>query len=116
MKTVRREQLKAMLDRNDDVVMVNVLDRESFTQAHIPGSFNVPAEEADFIRRVEDLAGDKDAKVIVYCGSFECPLSNTAARRLEQAGFSQIYEYEGGIEDWQEAGYPLESGVAASVS
>ncbi len=109
MQTLTRDQLKAMLDRQEDLVLINVLGKESFAQAHIPGSYNVPNAERDFVERVEETVGNKNRKVVVYCASFECNASPSAARRLDQAGFTQVYDYEGGVEDWHEAGYPLES-------
>ena len=35
-------------------------------------------------------------------------MSSRAAWRLEQLGFSDVYDYEGGRKDWQEAGLPTE--------
>jgi rhodanese-related sulfurtransferase len=111
MQTLTREQLKAMLDRHEDLVLINVLGREPFEQAHIPGSYNIPVAERDFTQRVQDIAGNKHGKVMVYCASFECNASPSAARQLDQAGFSQVYDYEGGTKDWQEAGYAIETGT-----
>jgi rhodanese-related sulfurtransferase len=113
MQTLTHEQLKAMLDRHDDLVLINVLGQEPFEQAHIPGSYNIPVGERDFVERVEDTVGNKHSKVVVYCASFECNASPTAARKLEQAGFSQVYDFEGGTKDWREAGYPLETSVSS---
>jgi rhodanese-related sulfurtransferase len=89
-------------------VVVNVLGRESFDQAHIPGSLCIPADDQSFTERVENTVGGKNKKLVVYCASFECNASPKAARRLEQAGFSQVYDFEGGLADWRAAGYPVE--------
>jgi rhodanese-related sulfurtransferase len=51
----------------------------------------------------------KDKDIIVYCASFECHASPTAARKLEQLGYTRVIDYEGGLQDWKEAGYPLAS-------
>ena len=65
--TISREDLKAKLDRGDDFVLVESLSEEQYRHAHLPGAVNIPPY------RERELAGelipDKDADVVVYCGS-----------------------------------------------
>ena len=65
--TISREDLKAKLDQEDDFVLVETLSEEQYQHAHLPGAVNIPPD------RVRELAGelipDKDADVVVYCGS-----------------------------------------------
>ena len=42
------------------------------------------------------------------CASFECHASPMAAKRLDQMGYKNVYDYEGGMKDWKGAGYPVE--------
>lgn len=107
MKTVTREELKSMLDHDEDFELINVLPEEKFRQAHIPGSSNIPVDDADFTRKVKKQVSQDDM-IVVYCASSDCNASRTAAARLEQEGFSHVFAYEGGIRGWQEGGYPLE--------
>ncbi|GAB3026137.1 rhodanese-like domain-containing protein [Bowmanella dokdonensis] len=102
MQNISRQELEAMNEqRHEDFVLINVLPQEDFNQAHIRTSVNIPLEQDDFTRLVEKVAGDKDRKVVVYCANFDCPVSGKAAEKLEQAGFSRVYDYEGGTEDWK---------------
>jgi rhodanese-related sulfurtransferase len=112
METIKREQLKSLLDRNESVYLINVLGSGEFERAHIPGSFNIPVADKDFIRKVEQRVGDRDAKVIVYCASFDCTASPKAAKKLDDSGFTHVVDFEGGVQDWREAGYPLEGAMA----
>ena len=109
MQTVDREQLKQMLDSGESFFLINVLDPRQFHAAHIPGSYNVPGSDQNFADGVRQLVATKDAKVVVYCASFECNASPKAAQRLDQDGFTQVFDYAGGMRDWQEAGYPVET-------
>ena len=65
--TIKREKLKAKLDRGDDFVLVETLPEEQYRHAHLPGAVNLPPD------RVRELAPkilpSKDADVVVYCGS-----------------------------------------------
>lgn len=101
MKPIDRDALKRMNEvDHEDFVLINVLPREAFNKKHIRTSINIPIGSDKFAERVESVAGTKDRKIVVYCANFECSASPKAAKRLEQAGFSQVYDYEGGTEDW----------------
>lgn len=101
MQTITRDELKQMNEQaHEDFVLINVLPRDTFNEDHIRTSVNVPVSDDDFIEIVEKIAGDKDRKIVVYCANFDCDASPKAARKLEQAGFTRVYDYEGGTEDW----------------
>lgn len=101
MKTITRDELKRMNDmEHRDFVLINVLPKDAFNEQHIRTSINIPVESDDFIKKVELVAGDKERDIIVYCASTDCDASPKAAKKLEKAGFSNIYDYEGGTKDW----------------
>lgn len=100
MKTLKREELKKMIDAKEDFLLINVLSKENFDKQSIPGSKNIPVEGTDFVKQVETTAGSKTKKIVTYCGGFQCTASPTAAKKLTDAGFTNVYEYSGGLEDW----------------
>lgn len=101
MQSLTRNELKTMNEeRHEDFVLINVLPPEKFKQRHIRTSINVPVDSSEFTQMVETVAGDKQRKVVVYCASFDCDASEQAAEKLEEAGFEQIYDYQGGTKDW----------------
>lgn len=108
MNKITASEVKASQDRNEDVHLINVLAEEQFRKKHIPGSVNVPLAEADFIQEVERIVGDKEAKVIVYCADENCNASPKAAKELADAGYVNLYDFEGGVAEWEQAGFPLE--------
>ena len=54
---------------------------------------------------VDQLPKDKDAKIVVYCRSDR--MSRIAADVWAQAGYTNLYNLEGGFAAWEQAGYPL---------
>lgn len=102
MKVISYDQLKKMIDTEEDFLLVNVLSAQQFKEAHIPSSINIPLDEADFEAQVEEAADGKDKKVVTYCASYSCHASRNAAEKLEKAGFTDVLAYEGGIKEWQE--------------
>ncbi len=112
LKTITTEGLKALMDSDAKVTIVNVLGREAYSKEHIGGSINIPLGE------IEDLATKllkKDESVIVYCASLTCTASATAADKFEALGFTDVTRYEAGIKGWKEAGHRLE-GEAQKVA
>ena len=103
-KTITREELKAKIESRDEFLLVNVLAPMYFNQMHIPNSINVPVDELG--ERALDL-WDEDDDIVVYCSSFDCGASPRAARTLEDLGFTNVADFEGGLSDWEEAGFPL---------
>ncbi|MBS3805293.1 MAG: rhodanese-like domain-containing protein [Oleiphilaceae bacterium] len=103
MKPITRDDLKTMNEaEHEDFVLINVLPREEFNKQHIRTSINIPVDDTDFSEKVESVAGGKDRKIVVYSANFDCEASPKAARKLEDAGFTQVYDYEGGTKDWFE--------------
>lgn len=108
MKTINRMQLQEKLDRNG-VALVDVLSREAYKEFHLPHAFNVPLGE-DFETAIQRVVRDKNQPVVVYCHDVQCNASSNAAKKLDELGYSNVFDYEGGKVDWKEAGLPVESG------
>ncbi len=73
--------------------------------AHIPGSINIPHGNEDvFERRFA-----KDKEIIVYCASPDCSASDNVAAALVTRGFRRVFDYAGGLSDWQQGGYSIAS-------
>ena len=116
MQTLTTDQLKQMREANEDFELINVLPAEMYRKQHIAGSDNIPVDEDDFVQGVEQKAGGKNRKVVVYCANTECDASPTAAKKLEDAGFTNVLDYEGGTAAWKEANLPIEGeGAPASA-
>ena len=50
----------------------------------------------------------KDAFLVLYCSGFDCHDSKTLGDKLIQAGFRQVFVFEGGFPEWRDAGYPVD--------
>jgi len=98
--------------RREGVTIINVLAPEAHAKKHIPDTVNVPLGADDFPSLVERKVGAKENPVVVYCASIDCDASPKAAERLRSAGFSRVYDCEGGIAAWEKADLPL-SGTEA---
>jgi len=107
MNTMNAQQLKERHNQGERLTLINTLSEDNYEKTKIPGSVNVPLETSDFEKRVEQVIGGKNQPVVVYCASAECPSSDKAAKRLDEAGFTEVYDFEGGAKEWQEQGGQL---------
>jgi len=108
MQTISREALRKKMQREEPLVLVEVLSQESYNEFHLPGALNIPLD-GDFDDRIQQAVPDKNQKVVVYCKNSECTASPDAAKKMDQLGYRHVYHYEAGKEDWKAAGLPIVS-------
>ena len=95
-------ELKNKLDQKEPLQLVAALDQYEYLAAHIPGSlyFENPREAVSSL--------DKNVETVVYCSSPSCASGPVAAQYFLRSGFNKVRLYSGGLEQWDEAGFPLE--------
>ena len=106
VKTISTEQLRERLKQGNSLHFWNVLTDDYFKGEMIPGSRRVPINTVG--REVSDAKSPKDEEIIVYCGGPTCPQSLQAAQKLTDLGFTNVKAYEGGLEEWKNAGNQVE--------
>jgi len=110
MKTINAHDLKNRLDSADDTIVIDVLPQKYYQAEHIPGAANIPLGTERFVEAVERSVDNTSRPVVVYCASTECDLSPNAAERLEQSGFVDVIDFEGGLAEWKAAGFDVTAG------
>ena len=100
VKVSANELRGLQLQREPDLIIVDVRSPNDFALGHIQGARNIPS--SDILK-----AGlSKDARVIVYCGEDACPLSDGAAKQLASAGYKKVFLLASGFSGWLTASYP----------
>jgi len=109
MTAITRDELRLKLQEAPGrVLLIDVRDRADYEAEHIKGAISVPLTELS-MRAAKCFSASQE--IIVYCTSFECPASSTAAKLLARAGYANVLDYEGGLMDWKEAGYQTEAAI-----
>jgi rhodanese-related sulfurtransferase len=102
-----RAELKKRLDAKERFHFWNVLTKDFYHEdKNIPGSKHVPQDTLT-AETVAKMVPRKDEPIVTYCGGTQCPQSKQAAEKLVALGYTNVSAYEGGIQDWAEAGLPL---------
>jgi phage shock protein E len=85
------------------VVVLDVRTGGEYAAGHIANAINIDVEGMTFDGDIKSL--DKDAKYAVYCQSGR--RSVNAIKKLQDAGFTNLFNLKNGILDWQGAGLPV---------
>jgi rhodanese-related sulfurtransferase len=104
MKKINIDELKEKMT-NEDIKLIDVLEPEQYEKKHIKNAINIPLKK---IATEAKQRFDKDDELVVYCADYECSASPTAAKKLENSGFENVYDYAGGKKEWEDAGYPMQ--------
>lgn len=88
------------------VTIIDVRTADEFAAGHIENAINIDVEDGNFDAGIADL--DKTKTYAVYCHSGRRSL--IAANTMADAGFTSIYNLDGGVGAWGAAGYALVTG------
>lgn len=88
-------------------LLIDVREPDEYAQGHAPGSVLIPLGQLP--GRLAELRASQDKPVALICRSGR--RSARAAEILHQAGFSKVYNIEGGMNAWSAAGLPVLKGA-----
>jgi rhodanese-related sulfurtransferase len=99
--TTGPHELTGMIDRNEDIVIVDVRFPTDYRKGHIPGAINLPKGKWH-----ETTALAKDKLTVLYCYNQTCHMAAEAALELLGRGYP-VAEMEGGFATWEANSYPV---------
>jgi rhodanese-related sulfurtransferase len=105
VEVITRDDLRAEIDKGS-VVVVDALPAAPFASRHLPAAVNVTKEDSD--DRVAEVLPDRAASIVVYSTDANCDRGPGLAARLDAGGYTDVRLYRDGIQDWADAGYPLD--------
>ncbi len=103
---LRVSDLKAELDANTPMVLVDVRTIDEFAEGFIPGAINIPLNE---LTAHLDLLPDLNANIVVYCGSGH--RSAIVMMVLNLLGYTNVRSMLSGFAAWTAAENPVSTDV-----
>lgn len=103
---VSPEQVRLWRDEGTEFVLMDARDTVQYAREHVPGAINVPYVEI----RAGGRLPTRDQRIVVYCSSETCPISQYAYEALQNLGYREVYDMRAGLQGWKEAGYPTVQG------
>jgi len=89
-------ELKRRMDSGEPFELIDVREPFEYEIARIDGAKLIPLGEIS--ERLDELSGEQP--IVVHCHSGK--RSAQAARLLQQRGFANVYNLEGGIDAWSD--------------
>jgi rhodanese-related sulfurtransferase len=97
-KEIHTEELKKLIDAKKPMLLFDA--RKKVTVGVLPGAKPLAYDASE--RTIAKAVGShpKDYMIVVYCARTECPLSGYLAENLVSHGYTNVYKYPEGIEEW----------------
>jgi len=114
MKTITPPELNRLLATRDTLPVLDVRTPAEFNAEHVPAARNIPLDQLNPERLIEDAKFSKAEPVYLLCRSGG--RATLAAEKFAHAGLPNAVVVEGGTQGWIDAGLPVERGTSKVIS
>ena len=94
-KKITAQEAKSIMEKQSDVIILDVRTESEFAESHIKGAVLIPDNE--IASKAGKALPDKNQTILVYCRSGR--RSALAAQELVKLGYTGVQDF-GGIIDW----------------
>jgi glyoxylase-like metal-dependent hydrolase (beta-lactamase superfamily II)/rhodanese-related sulfurtransferase len=91
--------------RQNDLIVLDVREKDAFEAAHIPGAMFLPRGQLEL--RVNEAFPDPTARIVCVCEFGK--ISTLAAATLRSLGYLHASALDGGMTAWKQAGLAIET-------
>lgn len=103
IKVVPAADVKAMIDKKENLILLDVRDGGEYSAGYLPGAINISRGTLEF--NVFSKIPDQNAKIYVYCKTKA--RSTLSTKTLNDLGYKNAVLVDASYEDWIKAGYPV---------
>ena len=103
MQEITTKALKKLIDEKVNFVLLDCRTVENYEQEHLPGALNLHWKYVP--EKAHELLFDKNAMIVTYCSGITCDASIKCYKHLHDAGYTNLIEYAGGLEEWKAHGH-----------
>ncbi len=97
--TIDAESLIQFAQEHDDLVIIDSRIRSDRRQGYIASSISLPDTDTDCTSLFR-LIDRKNTATVFYCNGPKCQRSDHAIRIALECGYTNIYWFRGGFEEW----------------
>lgn len=102
------EDLKAAIDNDAEMVIIDVREPNEYAFAHIPEAVNIPRGLIEF--SIWSIVPNKEKKIFVYCKTGA--RAALATKTLNEMGYKRAVAVATGGAAWVRAGYPVQTSIS----
>ena len=100
VKEATPSEVKARIERNEPLILIDVREKEEVAEGQIPGAIHIPRGFLEL--RIENLVPDRTAPIVAYCAGGNRSL--LAAEGLKRLGYENVVSMSGGFGQWRNEG------------
>lgn len=104
-REVQTEQLKQWYDQKKPMIVLDARSKPYFNGTLLPNAKWVSAESSE--KEIQAAAPSKSALIVVYCAGVKCPASGWLYDKMVAMGYTNVYEYHQGLQEWTKRGFPV---------
>ncbi len=98
------DQLKNWYDQNEPMTVLDARTKPYFDGTLLPNAKWLSAEAPN--EKILNTLPSKNSLIVVYCWSVDCPASGWLYDKLVKLGYTNVYEYHEGLQEWMKKGLP----------
>jgi rhodanese-related sulfurtransferase len=91
----------SLVQEKSRVTIIDVRYAGDYSRGHIDGAISLP------YYRLDKITLPKDKALVTYCSGIGCSLSQEAAMKLKELGYTNVRVLLGGISEWELKGQPV---------
>lgn len=107
IKTISVHELKAHYDNAEQISLIDVRELDEWREQHIPGAIHIPKDT--LISLIQEKIPEHSKPIYLHCRAGVRSLH--AANCLLELGYKEVYSVDGGIVEWEKAGYPVKTAI-----
>ncbi len=109
LKTIDAHKTRNLL-KSGEAVLIDVREPDEWIKEHVPEAHLVPLSGFN----PDDFPRDHEKIAVFHCRSGG--RTEAAAPQILRTSFREVYQLEGGIQAWREAGYKVNETAKAPIS
>lgn len=103
---VTAEQVIELVQSKSDLVIIDARKKSDRAKGYIEGSIGLPDTETSPEALAKHI-DSKDTPVLFFCNGVKCGRSVTSSKIAVNDGYTNIYWFRGGWEEWIEKDLPV---------
>lgn len=104
--TLDAEGLIELAERQPDLVIIDSRMHMDRRQGYIQGSVSLPDVDTS-CDTLEVLVANLATPIVFYCNGVKCGRSVIAVETAKGCGYTRLYWFRGGFEEWKQKSYPF---------
>ena len=100
---VSAEEMIELVEKFDDLVIIDSRKKSDVAKGYIEGSVSMPNTETNAASLAKHVPS-KATPIAFYCNGIKCGRSMKAAKIALAEGYTNIYWFRGGIQEWEAKG------------